>query len=54
MSWNFETIMIDIIGMPSNDVESTIIYVISALLGTSLILMVFYLFNLAGQLLRPR
>lgn len=54
MSWDFETIMVDIIGAPTNDVESTIIYVISALLGTSLIIMVFYLFSLAGRILTPK
>jgi len=54
MSWDFQAIMINIIGTPTNDVEYTIVYVISALLGTSLIIMVFYLFSLVGGLIRPR
>jgi hypothetical protein len=54
MSWDFETIMINIIGTPTNDVESTIIFVISALLGTTLIMMVFSLFGIAGKLLTPK
>jgi uncharacterized phage infection (PIP) family protein YhgE len=54
MSWDFETIMIMIVGVPTNDVESTIIYVISSLLGTALILLVFSLFGIAGKLLTPR
>jgi hypothetical protein len=54
MSWDFETIMINIIGAPTNDVESTIIYVISSLLGTALILLVFSLFGIAGKLLTPK
>lgn len=54
MSWDFETIVIEIIGTPTNDVESTIVYVISALLGTALILLVFSLFGIAGKLLTPK
>ena len=54
MSWDFETIVINIIGTPTNDVEFTIVYVISALLGTALILTVFSLFGMAGKLLTPK
>lgn len=54
MSWDFETIIIEIIGTPTNDVEFTIIYIIAALLGTTLIMMVFSLFGIAGKLLTPK
>lgn len=51
---NFYDIMIAIIGTPANDIQATILYFISAVLASSLIFMVFYLFGLAGKLLTPR
>ena len=51
---NFYEIMEGIIGVPTNDVQSTILYLLSAFLGMCIILMVFSLFGLAGRLLTPK
>lgn len=51
---DFVGIMGAIIGTPTNDIESTILYFISALLGASIIYLVLFLFGIAGQLLVPR
>ena len=54
MAWDFKIIMIEIIGAPSSDFESAILYILSAVLGLSLILMVFKLFSIAGTFFKPR
>lgn len=54
MTWDFKTIMINIIGAPNSDFESAIIYILSAVLGLSLILMVFKLFSISTAFFKPR
>ena len=51
---NFYEIMEAIIGTPVNDIQTTILYLLSAFLGMCIIIMVFGLFGLAGKLLTPR
>lgn len=51
---DFYAIMEAIIGTPTNDIQATILYFLSAVLAMSLIFMVFYLFGLAGKMLTPR
>lgn len=51
---NFYAIMEGIIGAPQNDVESTILYFMSALLGISIILIVFKMFDIASGLIKPK
>lgn len=54
MSWDFYTIMVNIIGAPSTDFESAILYILSAVLGLSLILFVFKLFSIVPNMFKPR
>ena len=51
---NFYEIMEAIIGTPTNDVQSTILYLMSAFLGMAIILFVFKLFEIASTVIRPR
>lgn len=51
---NFNEIMINIIGAPTNDYEQFVIFTLSALLGMTIILFVFYLFYLVITLFKPK
>lgn len=51
---NFYEIMINIIGIPTNDYEQFVIFTLSAILGMTIILFVFYLFYLTVNLFRPK
>lgn len=51
---NFYEIMESIIGPAQNDIQVTILYFISAILGMMFIFMVFHLFALAGRFLSAR
>jgi hypothetical protein len=51
---NFYDIMVAIIGTPTNDYESFILYTISAILGMFIILFVFQLFMLITNIFKPR
>lgn len=51
---DFIGIMQSIIGTPQNDVESTILYFISALLAVSIVMLVYNLFAIVGGLFKPR
>ena len=51
---NFYEIMEAIVGSPINDYQAFILYTVSAILGLSIILFVFYLFYLVAGLFRVR
>ena len=51
---NFTSIMIEIIGQPTNDYESMIIYTVSCMFGSFIILFVFQLFMIITNQLKIR
>jgi len=51
---NFYDIMVGIVGVPVNDIESTILYFIAAIVGTSFIFLGMYLFLMSASLFLPR
>lgn len=51
---NFYEIMIGIIGNPINDYQAFVLYTVSAILGLSIILFVFYLFYLVARMFKVR
>lgn len=51
---NFTAIMTEIIGTPSNDYESFIIYTFASMLGMFIILFVFQIFIIIADLIKIR
>lgn len=51
---DFYSIMIEIVGVPTNDYEQFIIYTLSCILGMFIILFVFQLFMMVANLAKIR
>lgn len=50
---NFYEIMIAIVGAPQNDVQATLIYLVSIILGAGTIMFVYRMFDIVAGFIKP-